>query len=81
MKNIIEKILKQQDKLLHFFLSGWLFLVMVNVGVEDGVAFFVTFFIGVFKEIYDQKYRNGAEFGDLLANFLGIIISMLIYNL
>ena len=79
MKNLINAILGQQDKILHFFASGWIFLILNHFLDSIFICFLITFLIGIVKEIYDWKFRNGADFYDLVANLLGIFVSMFIY--
>ena len=79
MKNIINGILSQQDKLLHLFASGWIFLVLNHFIDSISVCFLITFLIGAIKEMYDWKYRNGADVYDVFANILGIMISMIVF--
>lgn len=78
MINLINSILKQQDKICHFFVSGWFFIVLTQFFEDMFIPFFITLLIGVFKEIYDWKYRGGADFYDIVANVLGIFFSMFI---
>jgi uncharacterized membrane protein YjjP (DUF1212 family) len=79
MKNLINSFLGQQDKICHFFASGWIFLVL-NYFFEDmAIPFFITLLIGLVKEVYDWKYRNGADFYDIVANVLGIFVSMIVF--
>jgi len=79
MINIIKSILKHEDKFLHFFASGWIFLFLTTIINSVAVCFFVTFLIGLAKEIYDYKWGNGEDMYDMVANILGIIVTLLIF--
>lgn len=70
--------MKYQDKLLHFFASGWIFLMLNHFIYSITICFLITFLIGIVKEVYDWKFRNGADFYDVVANLLGIFITMFI---
>ena len=43
------------------------------------LCFGITFLIGIVKEMYDWKFRNGADFYDVVANVLGIFASMIVF--
>jgi len=79
MKNIINSILAKQDKLLHFFASGWIFLMLNHFIPSILLCFGITFLVGIIKELYDWKFRNGADFYDVVANVLGIFVSMIVF--
>jgi hypothetical protein len=79
MIRLVNEILSKQDKLLHFFASGWIFLMLINFTNCIFFSFLTTLLIGGIKEIYDWKYRNGADFYDIVANILGIFASMIIF--
>lgn len=78
MKNIINTFLGYQDKITHFFTSGWIFAMMFSFLESIWITFLITFLIGIIKEVYDWKYRNGADFYDVIANLLGIFLTMFI---
>lgn len=66
------------DKLVHFFASGWLFFVLLTLIGSLPIAVFGAFSVGIAKEFYDYK-KTGFNILDLVWNFGGIALSVLIY--
>jgi hypothetical protein len=71
----------QTDKLLHFFVSGWLFFTITLIfnDVVTGGIITSSLFIG--KEFYDEYVKK--TYFDLIdagASLLGLIVSMVIYD-
>ena len=66
-----------EDKLKHIVVSG-IIAVALNLFLPWWVAALITLTIGVSKEIYDKVSGKGyAEWEDLLADIVGIIIGVL----
>lgn len=65
------------DKLKHIVVSAIL-MVALNLILPTWVAALITLCIGIGKEIYDKVSGKGcAEWLDLLADIIGIIIGVL----
>ena len=66
-----------RDKLLHVVVSAALSAVLALV-LPWWAAAVVTLMVGVAKEVYDKVSGRGcAEWGDLLADVLGIVIGVM----
>lgn len=74
MKELFEKIGK--DKLQHAIVSALICAVLKCV-VGLPLAVILTLIVGVGKEIWDKKSGGKVDFGDLLADVVGIIIGAL----
>ena len=72
MKNLL-----REDKLKHIVVSA-IIAVVLNLVLHWWVAGLLTLCIGVGKEVYDYKSVKGkAEWQDLVADIVGIIIGVL----
>jgi hypothetical protein len=65
------------DKVLHFSVSY--FIASVGLQLFGLKAIPIAILAGVLKEISDHLYFNGWSWGDVIFNFLGIGIALLIY--
>lgn len=71
------KRLLAEDKLKHIVVSA-IICVALNLFLPWWVAALITLAIGVGKEVYDKVSKKGcAEWGDLLADLVGILIGVL----
>lgn len=76
MKSLL-KSLFAEDKLKHVVVSA-IICVALNLFLPWWVAAGITFAIGVGKEVYDMVSGKGcSEWGDLLADLVGILIGVL----
>ena len=72
MKNLL-----REDKLKHIVVSA-IIAVVLNLVLHWWVAGLLTLCIGVGKEVYDKVSKQGcAEWKDLLADLVGILIGVL----
>lgn len=74
MKELFEKIGK--DKLQHAIVSAAICVTLKCV-LGLPLAVILTLTVGVGKEIWDKKSGGKVDFGDLLADVVGIIIGAL----
>lgn len=66
-----------EDKLKHVIVSA-VVMVMLSLVLPKWVAVIATLSIGVSKEVYDKVSKRGcAEWKDLLADCIGVIIGLL----
>lgn len=65
------------DKLLHFSLSGMLFLFFSGVSHNIWIGASIAFVIGLIKEIADYYFKGCASMRDIVANILGITWAMI----
>lgn len=66
-----------EDKLKHIVISA-IIAVALNLFLPWWVAVLITLAIGVGKEVYDKVSGKGcAEWGDLIADLVGILIGVL----
>ena len=66
------------DKLLHF-LYAMLCMVMVSLLSNGCVGLIASLAVSIGKELYDKLSSKGcAEWGDLLADLVGIVVGWLI---
>jgi hypothetical protein len=71
------KSLLAEDKLKHVVVSA-IIAVVLNLVLPWWVAGILTLCIGVGKEVYDKVSKQGcAEWEDLAADMIGIIIGLL----
>jgi Na+-translocating ferredoxin:NAD+ oxidoreductase RnfD subunit len=76
MKNLLKSLLAE-DKLKHIVVSA-IIAVALNLFLPWLAAAGIAFAIGVGKEVYDMVSGKGcSEWGDLLADVVGIIIGIL----
>lgn len=67
----------QEDKLKHLVVSA-IITVALNLFLPWWIAGGIAFAIGVGKEVYDMVSGKGcAEWGDLFADVVGIVIGVL----
>lgn len=71
-------IIKHIDKICHFFVSGWIFLIVHHLDCSIILSFLVAFYVGTLKELLDFWFYGKFDIKDILANTLGILISLLI---
>lgn len=65
------------DKYKHIMVSA-IIMVALNLFLPWWIAALITFAIGIGKEIYDKVSGKGcAEWGDLIADLVGILIGIL----
>lgn len=86
MEKIIEFLVKNIDKVLHAFVSMVVMLfvtallsLLLNFWLSSALGAVLTMSVGIGKEIYDEEHReyHSAEWGDLLADFIGIILGFI----
>jgi hypothetical protein len=65
------------DKVLHFSVSY--FIASVGLQIFGWKSIPIAILAGVIKEVSDELYFNGWSWGDVIFNFLGIGIALLIY--
>ena len=66
------------DKLLHF-LCAMLCMIVVSLLTNDCIGLIVSLAVSIGKELYDKFSGKGnAEWGDLIADMVGIAIGWLI---
>ena len=76
MKRLLKSLLCE-DKLKHIVVSA-IIVVALNLFLPWWVAGLITLAIGVGKEVYDKVSGKGhAEWKDLLADFVGILIGIM----
>lgn len=76
MKSLLNSLLAE-DKLKHIVASA-IIAVVLSLFFPWWVAAGITFAVGVGKEVYDMMSGKGcSEWGDLLADVVGIIIGIL----
>lgn len=76
MKNIINGILSQHDKLIHFFASGWLFLMLTYFIKSQTTCFLISLGIGIAWELLWNLFKGKPiDLYDIGANFVGIFVS------
>ena len=66
------------DKLVHCTISGWLCMILIIITNNIFISTLSILAIGVFKEIYDKIIGKEFDIKDLLANVIGIFISLII---
>ena len=78
IKNTIKhKIMIGEDKLKHVVVSA-IITVVLNLFLPWWAAALIILAIGISKEVYDKTTNKGcAEWEDLLADVIGIIIGIL----
>jgi hypothetical protein len=73
-------MLKLNDKVQHFlvcFLLTYLFNCLFSLIISS----LIVLVIGILKEIYDKYFGSGFCWKDLLADILGILTFIILYNL
>ncbi|CAL1240822.1 protein of unknown function [Candidatus Methylocalor cossyra] len=66
------------DKLYHILVSRIIFLLLVQrLPLMAGIL--ITLAVGLLKELWDHYYGSGFCWADLVANKIGIVITMAIY--
>ena len=66
------------DKLLHF-LCAMLCMIVVSLFTNDCIGLIAALAVSIGKELYDKFSGKGcAEWGDLLADIIGIAIGWLV---
>lgn len=89
MKRIIE-FFKQKDKQLHLAacLLIAFFVGLFNIIIFNGngwssatIGFTVAMVIGFLKEGIDEIFRNGYDIKDLIADFIGAIVGLLLIGI
>jgi len=63
----------QQDKANHF-IYGFLIFVLADLAFNAYLSFAIVFLFASGKEIYDEYYRGGFDWKDLLATIAPSII-------
>ena len=66
----------QYDKKLHFLIN--FFIVFLLSFVDIIFALFTSFVISFSKEFYDEFYRGHFDWKDILADFAGAVLGILI---
>ena len=64
------------DKVLHFLVSFFIYMVLERLTGSVFWSTFITLLIGVIKETIDQIEYGGWSWGDLLADVIGIIVAI-----
>ena len=67
----------EEDKILHFGLSGMLFIFWSGVTHNIWAGAIIAFIIGVIKEACDFYFKGWASMRDMIANVAGIAWAML----
>lgn len=77
-----------KDKWMHFAISMLLTLMLYAIGSACGLgavaiapAFFISMLVGFIKEKYDSKHGGIFDHYDIVADFLGCFISVVIASL
>jgi predicted membrane protein len=71
----------QQDSLLHFFVSGWLFMLAFHFTNSFEVATATAIAIGLGKEIRDEIFKTGFSPKDMAMDVFGVSTIVVIYLL
>lgn len=76
------------DKLLHFTVCLLLTLILYAVGSALGLgviaiapAFVITMGIGIGKEIYDRKHGGCFDHYDIVSDFIGCFLAIVLISL
>lgn len=71
--------LVKPDKLLHFFVAGWAYMILTTWFENLPSAFIVGFLIIAKEAIWDHLMRKGTpEFMDIFYGFIGLFLVILI---
>lgn len=83
INNILSFIGK--DKIVHFTVCLVLTLLLYAIGSACGLgviaiapAFFLTMGIGILKEVYDSKHNGKFDHYDIVSDFLGCFLAVVI---
>lgn len=86
IKKLLDFLVKNSDKILHVFVSmvvmlfiTALFSLITTFGYAALIGAAVTMTCGIGKEIYDKHNSSGhsAEWGDILADFIGVVLTLI----
>ena len=77
LTNLIYKYI-EHDKLVHFLLSGYLTLILYIKIDEILLAVAIVLTLGIIKEVIDYLSYKVFSFKDMIANCLGIILTVII---
>lgn len=67
--------LREDDKILHIRYSA-VILFSLSIFVSLPLSFLLTFLIGLGKEYWDHFYGSGFCYYDMLANLVGMVITI-----
>lgn len=69
---------RQLDKQKHFMISCLLLVAFVALGLDYIRSFAIVFAIGLAKEVWDHFKGSGFCWLDMLANFLGMVVGLIL---
>lgn len=70
------QLIERNDKVQHFLICYFITSSLLMMFGWVYMAFIVAMLIGVAKEVYDEYFKNGWCWRDMLANFLGSITAI-----
>lgn len=77
---ILNDLLKP-DKLLHLFITGWVFYILMSIFKDYEIACFSTILLFIGKEIYKEFIiEEGHDVINLVSCLIGFIISLVIWD-
>lgn len=86
MKKILDYFLSHIDKILHVFVSMVVMLfvtallsLVLGFWLSSALGAIITISVGLGKEVYDEAHpeEHNAEWKDILADFIGVILGFL----
>lgn len=69
--------LREEDKVKHIVWSFWLTLAALLLW-QPLTAFAAVFFLGLAKECWDAQYGSGFCLFDMVGNFLGSLVGLML---
>lgn len=91
IKNIITKLMEfakvtftnikrliAVDGLLHILVSALLLVTFYGIKPDMIGASIMTIGLGIFKEVYDKTHNGSATWHDIICDFIGICVGLLI---
>lgn len=73
----LPKILVEEDKIKHMAWSFWLLMAGMFF-MPPTIALLVVFLIGLGKEVWDKYYGSGFCYYDMLGNFIGMALALMV---
>lgn len=77
IKELVSKVCKHADKVLHFLACYGLTITFVLAG-NWSIGVILAVILSIAKELFDQWSYGGFSWGDILADVIGILSALII---